>query len=86
MVSIRQLLIVVFLLIAFWLYKRFQQRLRTTRLANKFRRRVARFEEMVMCAHCNIHVPRSRAVAGSQNQYFCCSEHQADFLVKHDKG
>jgi uncharacterized protein len=31
-------------------------------------------EDMVRCATCGVHLPKSEAIS-SQNQYFCCEEH-----------
>lgn len=32
-------------------------------------------EEMVRCAHCGVHLPRSESVT-SQGDFFCCNEHR----------
>ena len=32
--------------------------------------------DMVACAHCGVHVPRSEALVQGRNAY-CCAEHQS---------
>ncbi len=34
-------------------------------------------EEMVRCAHCGVHLPRSESVT-SQGQFFCCNDHRLE--------
>ena len=34
-------------------------------------------EEMVRCAHCGVHLPRSESVT-SQGDFFCCNEHRLE--------
>ena len=36
----------------------------------------APYEAMVRCAHCGVHLPRSRAVGNSRQGYFCTEEHR----------
>jgi hypothetical protein len=78
MVSLRQLLVIVLLVLGFWIFKRLQSRLRSTKTAGRrwLRRSTVGYENMVPCAHCGIHVPRSRAVIGQWNRFFCCNEHR----------
>ena len=35
-------------------------------------------EEMVRCAHCGVHLPRSESVV-SQGKFFCCNEHRLEY-------
>ena len=34
-------------------------------------------EEMVRCAHCGVHLPRSESVT-SQGEFFCCNDHRLE--------
>lgn len=36
-------------------------------------------EEMVRCAHCGVHLPRSESIT-SQGEFFCCNEHRLEHL------
>lgn len=36
-------------------------------------------EEMVRCAHCGVHLPRSESIT-SQSKFFCCDEHRRKHL------
>jgi uncharacterized protein len=33
-------------------------------------------ETMVKCAHCAVHLPQSRAIAGDDQLWFCTPEHR----------
>ena len=33
-------------------------------------------QDMVACAHCGLHLPRTDALAGPGAQAYCCAEHQ----------
>ena len=65
------ILVVVGLLLAYWILK-------------GYRRRVDRSgddappatgENMVQCANCGLHLPRSESIA-TQGRYYCSPEHQ----------
>ena len=32
-------------------------------------------EDMVRCAHCNVHLPKSESIM-ARGQFFCCAEHR----------
>ena len=32
-------------------------------------------QDMVACTHCQVHIPRSDAIAGASGQY-CCADHR----------
>lgn len=38
-------------------------------------------EDMVRCAHCGVHLPRSESIT-SQGKFFCCDEHRQKHLEK----
>jgi uncharacterized protein len=38
-------------------------------------------EDMVSCAQCGVHQPKSESVA-SGNQHFCCDEHRRQYESK----
>ena len=63
------LLIIVGFVIAWWVLRGYRRSL----MRDKPRERRA-VEDMVRCAHCGVHLPRSesRMTAG---KFFCCEEH-----------
>ena len=36
----------------------------------------SRFQPMVRCAQCGLHVPEDEAIGGPDDTRFCCSEHR----------
>jgi len=36
-------------------------------------------EDMVSCAHCGVHLPKSETIS-SHNKYFCCNEHCNQYI------
>lgn len=34
-------------------------------------------EEMVRCAHCGVHLPRSESIT-SQGEFYCCNDHRLE--------
>lgn len=36
-------------------------------------------EDMVRCAHCNVHLPKGESIQ-SGNDFFCCTEHRDRYL------
>ena len=63
------LLLVVIALVAFALIKGYKRSLKSPRPPIK------PAEDMVMCAHCDVNLPRSEALE-AQGEFFCTSEHQ----------
>ncbi len=65
------LVIVLGVLVAYWLLKRY----RTGLSGREERRQDGSGEDMVRCVRCGLHLPRSESiVAGSD--VFCCTEHE----------
>jgi uncharacterized protein len=61
--------------LVFWLIRRYRRSLDG---AGKVRR--AEIEDMVRCAHCGVHLPRSESVE-SGGQFFCSAEHRHSHQV-----
>lgn len=68
------LLIAIAFAAAFWLLR--NHRRRADRRAQQAPD--AQAEDMVDCAHCGLHLPRSESVV-SGPRHFCCAEHQRQF-------
>ncbi|MDH5534499.1 MAG: PP0621 family protein [Betaproteobacteria bacterium] len=65
------LVIVLGLLVAYWLLKRYRKGLTDQR----DRSQGDSGENMVRCARCGLHLPRSESIV-ADTDYFCCSEHK----------
>jgi uncharacterized protein len=65
------LLIAVGFLLAWWILKAYKKSLRSTSM----RHRKTAAEDMVRCARCGVHLPRSESKADN-GQFFCCEEHR----------
>ncbi|HNP50182.1 MAG TPA: PP0621 family protein [Nitrosomonas nitrosa] len=59
---------IIVLLIIYWIFKNLQRPKGTPTKPNEI-------EDMVRCAHCGLHVPRSESIAANDN-YFCSNEHR----------
>ena len=75
MIGIRQLLIIALVIAGIWLFRRLQQRLSAKRARRPTRRQPV-YQETVRCAHCGAHLPRSQAISGPKEDYFCTKAHQ----------
>lgn len=69
-------LLVVIIAIGVWRNRRRVER------AQRPPRRETRLQppqDMVACAHCGLHLPRSEALVlqGPQPRYYCCAQHRA---------
>jgi uncharacterized protein len=65
------ILVVVGLLAAYWILKSYRHRV--DRRGDKTP--PASEENMVQCASCGVHLPRSESIA-TRGQYYCSPEHQ----------
>lgn len=65
------LLVVLGLLLAYWILKGYRKRL--DKRAPPPPAAVA--EDMVCCAQCGVHLPRSESIA-TRGKFFCSAEHQ----------
>jgi uncharacterized protein len=66
------LLIIFALLLVYWIIK---SGLRRGAARGDKRTASGRSEDMVRCAHCGVHLPRSDSLM-LRDEYFCCIEHQ----------
>lgn len=64
------LIVLLAILFGVWLWRRGRK---VSRAAAQ--QKQLQTEDMVACAHCGLHVPRSASVAGRQGNY-CCAAHQ----------
>ena len=65
-------LLLTLLGVGVWLLKRWREQPAVSRPTHP----AAPYEEMVRCAHCGVHLPRSRAIGNGQQGYFCTEEHR----------
>jgi uncharacterized protein len=64
------LLTVLVALIVFWILRNYRRS-----LGRRDRGALTKPEDMVRCAYCGVHLPRSESVAGGQ-KFFCTQEHR----------
>jgi uncharacterized protein len=67
---LKYLLLVIGLVVVYWVFKSYKIRSRGGRSSS-----AARGEDMVRCAQCGVHVPRSESVLGDQ-AFYCSPEHR----------
>jgi len=63
------LLIVLVFVLAWWILKSYRKS-----MTREDPPTAAAAEDMVRCAHCGVHLPRSECYAGS-DKFFCSEEH-----------
>ena len=68
----RLLLLVVIAAAVFWLLQSYRRRLPE---ANNAPEASAKTEDMVRCAQCGVHLPKSESIL-TQGRYYCCEEHR----------
>jgi len=69
-----KILLVVFgLLLAYWILRSYRRRIDR----GEERRRAGEAEQMVRCAQCGVHLPRSESIA-SGGSFFCSAEHRRE--------
>jgi uncharacterized protein len=66
----RLLVLIAIVALVFWLLRRYRRSLDGDGKPGR-----AEIEDMVRCAHCGIHLPRSESVEGAGG-HFCSSEHR----------
>ena len=74
MISLRQLLIVVLVGVAVWLFKRLQQRFMEQRFATPEQAKSPKsnqYHDMVRCERCGAHIARAQAQGNPRNGYYC---------------
>ena len=64
------LLLVIGLLVGLWIAKRYRKRSDARDTAAS-----RRDEDMVRCAQCGVHLPRSESIV-TRGRYYCSAEHQ----------
>lgn len=65
------ILLVLGVALVYWILRAYRRRLQHD--APRPREGVA--EDMVRCAHCGVHLPKSESVT-TRGQFFCSAEHQ----------
>lgn len=65
------ILLVLGLLLAYWILKGYRRRIER----GAPRTPAAGGEDMVQCARCGVHLPRSESIT-TQGRYYCTLEHQ----------
>jgi uncharacterized protein len=66
---LKYLLLVIGLVVVYWVFKAYK--IRTRRGSSS----AGRGEDMVRCAQCGVHLPRSESVL-SDEAYYCSPEHR----------
>jgi uncharacterized protein len=75
------ILIVLGLLLVYWIIKSYRRRIER----GEPRRPAAGSEDMVQCARCGVHLPRSESIT-AQGTFFCSAEHQRVHQAGHGSG
>jgi uncharacterized protein len=65
------LLLVLGLLLAYWILKSYRRRVDR----RESQERAAGPEDMVRCAQCGVHLPRSEGISGA-GRFYCSSDHE----------
>jgi uncharacterized protein len=76
----KYLLVLAVVLVGIWAWRRGRDDDRKAKLAAAKRDAIAPQEDMVRCAHCGLHLPRSDALpggAGDPPALYCSAEHRA---------
>lgn len=68
------LLLVAVILVVFWIFKGYRHSLDRPRQPG-----ARAVEDMVRCAHCGLHLPKSESVA-ARGEFFCSDEHRRNHL------
>ena len=63
----RLIFIIVIIALVFWLLRSYRKQAPKQDEAPKT-------QDMVSCAHCGIHLPKSESVS-ADGKYYCCAEH-----------
>ncbi|HET9403533.1 MAG TPA: PP0621 family protein [Burkholderiales bacterium] len=71
------ILLVLGLLAVYWILKSYRRRVDRSNSAPP----AAAGEDMVQCAHCGVHLPRSESIT-TQGHFFCTAEHQRAHQVE----
>ncbi len=69
------ILLVLGLLAVYWILKSYRRRIDR----GESKPPAAGGEDMVQCAQCGVHLPRSES-STTQGSFFCCAEHQRAYL------
>ena len=65
------ILLILGLLLAYWILKGYRRRVER----REPRSPVSAGEDMVQCARCGVHLPRSESIT-TQGRFYCSQEHQ----------
>ncbi|MCB5188361.1 hypothetical protein LG200_10155 [Methylobacillus caricis] len=66
---------ILLLAIAFWLLLTILKRYRSN-MDKPSGKPAADAEDMVQCAYCHVHLPRSESISSGHNQQYCCEAHR----------
>ena len=64
------LLLVLGLFVAYWILKRYKRK-----VERREQKPVAGVEDMVRCAQCGVHLPRSESLTSDQS-FYCSADHR----------
>ena len=67
----KYLLLVLVFIVAYWIFKAYS----AARRGGRFQTRAGDPEDMVRCAQCGVHVPRSESLMSGQ-AFYCTPEHR----------
>ena len=71
----KYLILIAVVLVVLWLLRN-QRRGGTSERTDSRREPPARPQDMVQCALCSVHLPRTDALAGPDGRLYCCAEHR----------
>lgn len=67
---VKLLLLALGIWVVYWIFKSYGRSLKQDEAPKS-----PAAEDMVRCAHCGVHLPRSESIV-SQGEFFCCNEHR----------
>lgn len=73
-------LLVIVIAVGVWRSRRRADHLAAEQKTREEDSRLPPTQDMVACAHCGLHLPRSEALLQSttaKTQYYCCAQHRA---------
>lgn len=62
-------LLIALAFLVFWFMRQFRQIRKPRETTKKV------IEDMVRCAHCDVHLPKSESIT-DQGRYYCCPQHK----------
>ena len=84
MISIRSILLILFIWFLLWFGRRYIQKLKQNQYNEpNIKPKTATGEQsktMVRCDYCGIYLPEEEALSSGKNHYYCCEAHRARML------